>query len=433
MSILMDDGEIASFIKEIFNINLPRDSFSKPNYETISGLYQMFLLELGVDNWQQPELTALQNIDNIERFDEFIPLCNLANCMKHFLHSMGCPETVTLGDLVNPQPKKTRRILNRLISLWMRLSDLKQEWEPIAVAKIESEKEKEDILRKNQSLKKEFAKKAMYVTDSKAEFQARHKELNAISEEHGRLKEQGTQLAETYRVKKQEMAERKVTLCDLDVKIGEGSEEINSLQMKIVKSPEKVMAEVISKEKELEEKREESRKYQKDYMDSLKKMDLIQEATRDMEPAISTMQETFADLNIFREKTIEREATKSKIETKKQEISSLRVVADQSEMNSKQLKDQQRKMRIQHENKRRPLNEMNEEVKEQIQLKQDSSATGSNKDQQKLLEKELQLTNQMQELKNNREMFDLQLNNNCERTLKAVTNYKNYVLAKNQE
>ena len=427
---LMDDGEIAAFIKEIFGVNLPRDSLSKPNYETITGIYEMFLLELGVDNWQQPDLPALSNIDCVERFDDFIPKCNLVNCLRHLLTSMGCPEIVTLGDLVNPSAKKTRRILNRLITLWLRLSDLKQEWEPIAVAKIESEKVKEEILKRNQSLKETYAKKSMFVAQNKAQFNEMTKKLNSISEEHDELKKQGTQLAESYRVKKQEMTERKAALCELDAKLGEGREEINSLEMKIVKSPEKVMAEVNAKEKELEEKREESRKYQKDYMDSLKKMDLIEEAIRDMRPAIDTMQETFSDLNVFREKTIERESTRCKIEMKKQEISSLRVVVEQSEMNSKHLKDQQRKMRIQHENKKRPLNEMNEEIKQQIQLKQDSSSTGANKDQQKLLEKELLLTNQLQDLRSNREKFDMALTNNCERALKIVSNFKNELLTK---
>lgn len=429
-SVLMDDGEIAAFIKEIFGVNLPRDSLSKPNFETITGIYEMFLLELGVDNWQQPDLPALSNIDCVERFDDFIPKCNLVNCLRHLLTSMGCPEIVTLSDLVNPSAKKTRRILNRLITLWLRLSDLKQEWEPIAVAKIESEKVKEEILKRNQSLKETCAKKSMFVAQNKSQFNEMTKKLNSISEEHDELKKQGTQLAESYRVKKQEMTERKAALFELDAKLGEGKEEINSLEMKIVKSPEKVMAEVNAKEKELEEKREESRKYQKDYMDSLKKMDLIEEAIRDMRPAIDTMEETFSDLNIFREKTIERESTRCKIEMKKQEISSLRVVVEQSEMNSKHLKDQQRKMRIQHENKKRPLNEMNEEIKQQIHLKQDSSSTGGNKDQQKLLEKELLLTNQLHDLRSNREKFDMALTNNCERALKIVSNFKNELLNK---
>lgn len=428
-SVLMDDGEIAAFIKEIFGVNLPRDSLSKPNNETMTGIYEMFLLELGVDNWQQPDLPALSNIDCVERFDDFIPKCNLVNCLRHLLTSMGCPEVVTLADLVNPSAKKTRRILNRLITLWLRLSDLKQEWEPIAVAKIESEKVKEEILKRNQSLKETCAKKSMFVAQNKVQFNEMTKRLNSISEEHDELKKKGTQLADSYRVKKQEMSEKKRSLCELDAKLSEEKEEMNSLEMKIVKSPEKVLAEVNEKEKELEEKREESRKYQKDYMDSLKKMDLIEEAIRDMRPAIDTMEETFSDLNMFREKTIERERTRCRIEMKKQEITSLRVVVEQSEMNLRQLKDQQRKMRIQHENKRRPLNEMNQEIKQQIQLKQDSSTAG-NKDQQKLLQQELLLSNQLQDLRNNREKFDLALTNNCERALKIVSNFKNEILTK---
>lgn len=426
-SVLMDDGEIAAFIKEIFGVNLPRDSLSKPNYETMTGIYEMFLLELGVDNWQQPDLPALSNIDSVERFDDFIPKCNLVNCLRHLLTSMGCPEIVTLADLVNPSAKKTRRILNRLITLWLRLSDLKQEWEPIAVARIESEKVKEEILKRNQSLKETYAKKSLFVAQNKLQFNEMTKKLNSISEEHDDLKKQGTQLAENYRVKKQEMTERKKVLFDLDAKLGEGKEEINSLEMKIVKSPEKVMAEVNGREKELEERREESRKYQKEYMESLKKMDLIEEAIRDMRPAIETMEETFRDLNKFREKTIERESRRCKIEMKKQEIGSLRVVVEQSEMNSKHLKDQERRMRIQHENKKRPLNEMNEEIKQQIRLKEDSS-TGTNKEQQKLLQKELLLTNQLQDLRSNRNKFDTALTNNCEKALKIVSNFKNQLL-----
>lgn len=426
---LMGDQEIAQFIKEIFDVNLTRDCFSKPNYEIISGLYEMFLVELGVDNWQQPELTALSNIENVERFDEFIPKCNLVNCLRHLLLSMGSNEDVTLADLVNPNPKKTRRIFTRLIQLWLRLSDLKQLWEPIAAEKNESEKTKDEMMRKLKSLKEESHKNAIFIAESKPVFHSRSKELNEISEKHDRLKLEGTELADSYQTKKQVMAEKKEKICDLDVELGEGKEEIKSLEMKIVKSPEKVMAEVNAKENELEEKRQESRKHQKEHMDCLKKMDVIQEAIRDMEPAIGTMRDTFSDLNGFREKTIERESVRSKIEAKKQEISTVRGVADQSEMNEKQLKDQKRKMGIQHENKIRPLKEMNEEIKQQIQLKQNPTSHGVNKDMQILLKKELELTNKIADLVPDRLKFDETMNNCAEKAISIVENFKNEALS----
>lgn len=419
----MTEDEVSRFIQEIFGVTFPKSYLMNPSPSIIQQITTLFLSELGLENIHQPDLKATQNISNLERYENWLRLGNLSKCINHVLESCGCRDTFSTGDLLAPKRKKTLRILSLMIGLWYKQTGVTEKWKEFSAACEEKEQLKMQLNAKNQELQRDCEKKLLYLQQNRAGTDRQKEKLQAV---HGILvqkKRDGDNLSEEYRGHKQQMVKGREELSQVELKISREKEEISQLESRIVRSPEKILAETKSKEHDLDSRRQEKIKHQKEYMEVMKQLDMVQGASLDLKPTNETLKETFDVLNSLRDKCASIADMNDKLKVKQNKLQQLDVICDQTEANQKIFEDQQRRARIQFNMKIKPLIEMNEGIKSEIEKKQEATG-GPSKTQQLLLEKERGLMQHLDQIRNNRNNFSSRLSQCIQDSSSAVQNFK---------
>ncbi|KAI1301499.1 Kinetochore protein Nuf2 [Halotydeus destructor] len=405
MSSLLTEEDIILFHSSIFRLPLKKDFFAKPSGETLSQVLQLFLTEFGIDNLYTADINAVNNIANLERYDDWIPKSNLCNVMAAIMGSRNID--FGMKDMMNPTRKKLQRVLSVLIHIWYKFNAAKESWTEIERKSASKAQDKARIVDAISELKRSVEEKSLFLSQNRSKFQNCETELNKLLESFDDKKLHGQNLEERSREVKQTCAEQKEKISELAIAVGEYKEEIFQLKQRIVRSPDKILAETQSKEKELETKRMEKRKNEKEYMEIVKNVDMIRDATKDMKPSMESLQETFRDIEAVREKCTSIDELKEKLKAKQNKLQQLQVVKQQAEANFVSLKEQINRSRFQHQQRIKPLSKMNDDIKKQIEEKKASLSV--NKQQEKLLDEEQKYIKDIVLVKQDRQNFSEKL------------------------
>jgi hypothetical protein len=213
-------------------------------------------------------------------------------------------------------------------------------------------------------------------------------------------KQHGIALQEEARRYKQEIALKTELISDTSLTIGQLKEEIAALEQKIVCSPDKIRAATKIKEKELETKRFEKRRVEKEYMEVLRSVETAEEAVKELKPSLESFSETFTQIETLRENCVQVEGLKELQRAKHKKQEQLERVAKLEEANASSLREQLGKSQFQHQVKMRPLLELNQGIKRQLEEKK--SASSQTKDEEKLMDEEQTILRQLQDIRSQR-------------------------------
>lgn len=404
---LLGEEDVLLYINDLFSMGLSRESLAQPSATVICELYDLFLTGMGI-TVGTPDLEAAQGIEDIEKFDEWIYKTNMLHAIQYILANLNFQGEFTMLDLIQPKRKKNIRILNYLIHAACSVDELRKSFWENAKGFEEKKKDKDKLLLKIDTLKKTLEKKGAIAGHCRSKRPALDKQLLTIGNEYETKKAIGAELTNQYRAEKKELTAKKEELSELEVKLGELREEIAVMEAQVVKSPEKVKAEVTAKETMLELKMSEKRKLTKEYSEMLEHSENVQKASQDMIPIMDTLRETISDMDAFKVKCSAIDDIKDTIKTKELKAHQQKVVIKQSNSNIDALKDQLKKSVSKQTIRMKPIQSLLQGVNEQIKKREDSES-GPSKD---LVIKERSLHQEIEEIKEERA--------NIERVIKSV-------------
>lgn len=416
----LTEDEILQFFNEVFTIGLSKQQLINPSPEIVAQMYEMMLVELGVSRVTEPDLTATQDIDHIERHGEVIRLANIRLCVDEVLRQTGYSAEFTLLDLVQPKKKKVLHVLSRMIHLWSRVDELQTQWGQRAAALEAKQKEKEKVHSKLQSLHKTLQSKALVSAQCRSGKLQLDDRLKLASENYDKQKNCGFSQNETYQSEKLEFMTQKEQLSELEVTLRKLCEQLAELEALIVQSPDKVKAETAAMKQRVTNQMSERRRVNQEYVElAVNQNDAVMQAQKDLKPVMDTLRELFSDLEVLREKCAGTEELKEQILTVTQKVKELQVVEQQLRENVAAVQNQIKKNRIQLENQLKPLVRMNEDVKHAIHTKQETCDSSSASHKQ-LLQEEMSLTQKLDDVRRESQLLEQQFVACVAKVVKAV-------------
>ena len=419
MAACLSEEDIIRVISDFFNLTLRKEDLANPSQEITTQLYILFLEDLGVSGFQQPDLTATQDIENIERYVDFMALSNVRLCIHELLQKTGFPGGFTFLDLIRPKKKRVLRILSHLVCLNARTEEVRVQWGKMEEKLQAKQKKRDQLNEKLEKLRKEIEQKAPLASKCRSSKPELEKKLEAVSRNFNHFKESGKLLQEEYRLEKKRLVTQKEKLSELQLELGQLREEITELESLIVRSPDKVSAETQAMEQQLATKISERSKLQLEYMEATNQVDCVSQAQKDLKPAMECLRETFTDLEEIREKCVAAEDLKTSIQSMSQKGRELKVVEEQCHENVRGIQNQLQKNRTQLKKQLQPLIQMNQDVKMDIQSKQEA-CQGSSEGQKQLLQQEMALIRRKEGLKCDRESHDKQFAVCCNKIDKVI-------------
>lgn len=235
------EEEIIKFLKEELSFQVTREMIVKPTEEFFQNVCVRILQEMDIDNLNQPDLTALDDLGPIEEMNKCIFVSNLFAQISGILTSMKITD-FTQMDLLFPKPKKTMRIIYQLCYFLQNYLHLKN----VYVQKVDEKyanipQRKREIDAKMKGVQHEVQQKSMILSSLKSLSLDQNKELESLAEEHTKKKKESEELQEKSKENKQRKLAKFQEVTDLDLRINEALLEIDSLEQSIVRSPMKVI------------------------------------------------------------------------------------------------------------------------------------------------------------------------------------------------
>lgn len=394
---LLTDDDMCKFLNQAFRLQFKKEQLIKPTAEVVMTIFQRFLDEFGVDNYHMPDLNAVGGIEEITRFEDFMRAWNVCKAMQLIGLDVG------IKDVLQPIRKRMQRFVSQLVSIYFSFHKAKESWSRVE-EKLESKlSDKERLMAEIEQLKSDVNEKFMFVEENRDKYKHLEEKLATISEEYMNKQLKGEKMNEESRALKQTLAQRKEKISNLAVKLGETKEDINELEQRVVRSPDKIIAETKKKEQELDKKRTEKYRQEKDYMEIVKILDVTREAIKEMKPSMESLRGTFADIDSMREHCGSVETIKEQLKAKESKHKQMEVVSSQSDANLGTLKEQISRNQNQHQHRMKPIMELNEGIKRQIDEKK--ATTTKSDDVEKLLEEERKLQKDIDKMRIGRTTF----------------------------
>lgn len=433
MTEVLSEEEIIQFVnsiwtqaklrKDFFGNMIPTHQMYGESVAQFAMVLDLFLIEFGFENYDVCDQEAASGIQNIERYGEWIVRANMCQALTSIFKA----RNVQFGmkDLITPLRKRAARFLSVLIHIWLHYTDVREKWDKIADEYASGAADKQNVKDEIAKLKNECEAKSLYLSQNRAKNHEGESELAALVEEYEKQKQLGTQLSDKHRELKHECAVAKEKISELSIQMGELNEEIANLEQKIVRSPEKIQAETDSKERSLEAKRTEKREREKEYMDIVKKVDVVREAIKEMKPSMDSLRETFNDMEKIREKSCVINELKDVLKTKLKQLQELQVVKQQNDANIVQLRQQIEKSKKQQKERLKTITDCNEKIRAEINSKTASMAR--NKEQEAMLEQERKIEADIEKLRNDLQTFENKYESLVARAKKGTNAVKNAI------
>ena len=159
----------------------------------------------------------------------------------------------------------------------------------------------------------------------------------------------------------------------MDITLSQLREQIHDLEQKIVKSPERIQADTAEKEVELEAKRNEKKKLEKQYMELIRAVDYLKESSKSLMPSLESFTEAFKDIESMKTQCEVLCKTKLSVTKKEEQLKTFKVQLREQEKTIQTLKAQivnnEKQFQQQIQTMRQLNNGMNKELKTKTESK----------------------------------------------------------------
>lgn len=232
-------------------------------------------------------------------------------------------------------------------------------------------------------------------------------------------------LAEAARKEKEKILAQKEKICEVDIEISKLREELVKLQGQIVQSPERIKSESERRVQELEAWREEKRKLEKEYLESVHHVEKIQGIIKSLKPDMETFTEAFNEIETLRNKCGEVETVREAVKAKSKKMIECQKTLEGNQNAARHLREQISKETRGHERLIANKTTLNEGIK--MELDKMRAAQGSNN--ASLMEEEAKLMKKLDDLELNHEKFKEKAEEVEKQKVEAWNNLSNRILS----
>ena len=400
---MLGEDDVLEFINVAFGIALSREFITKPTAAGVCQLYELFLQDMGVADIGSPDFEAAsKSMTTVERHVEWIYKVNVFHAVSGILDKTGFPLQFTLNDLIDPKRKKNVRILNHLIHTWTQVQDLKTAFQENVKEYEDRKTDRQRLLARNDQLKRQIEVKGKIVSQNKAKKAALMEELEKKTKLWEDMKKYAVQVTDQYRSEKQELTAEKEKLSELELEAQRLKEELVEMESQVVRSPDKVKAEMAAKEQLLEEKMSEKRKLTKEYTEATSHLQMMQKDAQDMMPSLEILSNASNDMDVLKEKCSLLDQIDDQIKTMSLKIQQQKTLMKQNNNTISSLREQNKKLTLRQQMRMTPNLNLLADVSEQIKKKEDSLPDVS----KQFVLKEKNLQQQIEDTKTERTRFE---------------------------
>ncbi|CAG2180433.1 unnamed protein product, partial [Oppiella nova] len=335
----ISEEDIISFMRNMFGVSIARDQLQAPTKDFVVGVYARFLSEFGVENVSQPDIMATSGMDNIERYETNIIVANIYKSVANIVVNAGVPD-MSFADVVQPKRLRTQRILSALCCLLLKLTEIEERFNQMQAKCIDLPVRRQAVEQRIRELRRAVEEKSMYLSSNKAKTEATAHELKALAETYERKRSEADALQDESRALKTTILSQREALSEIDVELSKLREEIQELDHKLVKSPERIQADTQDKETELESKRNEKKKLEKQYMELIRSLDHLKEGCKSLTPSLETFTEAFKDIESIRSECEKLSENKVLLNSREEKMKSLKVQMKEQEKSCHTLRQQ---------------------------------------------------------------------------------------------
>ncbi|CAG2113204.1 unnamed protein product, partial [Medioppia subpectinata] len=364
----MPEEVIISFVKNVFAVTIAREQLLAPTKEFVVGLYARFLDEFGMENVTQPDLTASGGIANIEYYETNIIVVNIYKSVSTLVANAGVPD-MTFADVVAPKRVRTNRILSALCSLISKLAEIEGRFQQMETKFVDLPARRQAVEQRIRELKRSVEEKSMYLSANKSKTQASAQHIKELAEKYEEKRCAGDLLQEESRALKTTILAQREKISEIDIEMSKMHEEIHELEKQVVKSPERIQADTEEKETELESIRAEKKKLEKQYMESIRSVDHLKEASKSLTPSLDKFAEAFKDIESIRSECEKLSETKALVNSREERVKSLNVQIKEQEKTIRTLRQQMANNDKSFQQQIQTIRQINGGLKSELEMK----------------------------------------------------------------
>lgn len=119
----ISEGDIITFLKEVFSLDIRSDQLSKPTTNFVLDIYTRFLNKFGDYGLDQPDLMACERLSRVHMMGDMIYVWNVFKLIR--LYGNYYKYSVEISDIMKPKRQGTLEILSFLCKHYLQLSDIK--------------------------------------------------------------------------------------------------------------------------------------------------------------------------------------------------------------------------------------------------------------------------------------------------------------------
>jgi chromosome segregation ATPase len=172
-------------------------------------------------------------------------------------------------------------------------------------------------------------------------------------------------------------------------------EELIEFEQKLIRSPERIQAETKEKEIELENKRNEKRKQEKQYMELMRTIDHLRDASKGLKPSLDTFTEAFREIEKIRSQCDALNEMKVSAKNKEKQFNEFKIKLREHETSLKTLKQQLTSNEKQYQQRLKTAKQLNNGLKQDL----DAKIENQSESDKISLEQRIKLEKKLEDLK----------------------------------
>ncbi|XP_054156968.1 uncharacterized protein LOC128955329 [Oppia nitens] len=334
----LSDEDVIRVLKQL-GIKVTAEQLLRPTKDLVIQLYVSILAEFGVYNVSQPDIEVTSGFDDISNYESVIQVVNIKNLVTNFVSYDGIRD-VTLNDVVNPNGRRTKRILRSLCKLVLKLSDITTVFNRRNQWCVDLPVRRQAIEQRIREQKRQIEAKAMHLSTNKCQTVAISRQLKEMAKNFETKRTSAIKLINETKQIKSSILQQNEEISELDIKISKTKEDIEKLNENLVKSPIRIQMNTEKKETELSDKRNEKKILEKQYLQLIKGNDSLKEFSHSLKPSLETLSKTFKDIETIRQECQKLSDMKTGMNAKLERLKSIDVRIGEQEKSWKTLRQQ---------------------------------------------------------------------------------------------
>ncbi|XP_022255415.1 kinetochore protein Nuf2-like [Limulus polyphemus] len=375
---LMSEEELVQFFENYQSLNISVDDLRKVRSQTIMQIFTGFLREFDfeVESIYQTSWDALQVFEYPELYEDCLVLVKFSLLINYLMQLCGITD-FSIKDIIDPKPKRTRKILSHLVAYWNYAAkefekwvEVKEEYQCIA-------RERDELLRQKDEIKQKINEQITYLQEHSDEFLQTEERIRSLQSEFDEKYRHRESVTQEYQQVKTMISDIEKTLGEKQVNIATLKEQKVELEGKIVGSPDQLVKEG----EELRLKLEELRARKKELEDQKKSMMMCFETHKMMaervDSALEFLNEFLGKIREYKQKIENLDAERVKRQDAEKKYEELHKKVEQLHLNLQVRKDQAAKQSMQHQKQMHSLQDLVQETYRELENLRQKSRSGN--------------------------------------------------------